>query len=30
MIDLNVLIDDTHADIISVNETHIDGTINDF
>ena len=26
----NVLIDDTHADIVSVNETHIDDTINDF
>ena len=30
MADLNVLIDDTHADIVSVNETHIDDTINDF
>ena len=30
MTDLNVLIDDTHDDIVSVNETHIDNTINDF
>ena len=30
MTDLNVLIDDTHADIVSVNETHIDDTTNDF